>query len=90
MTHRSRPGRPSVAERKGQEVSSKTLSSKKASSKTLYSKTLKILIASGVNLDLLGAREPLVYGTSTLLQMEKLVQSNFDRDHKPSPMLVKF
>ena len=82
MTHRSRPGRPSVAERKGQEVSSKTLSSKTLYSKTLYSKTLKILIASGVNLDLLGAREPLVYGTSTLLQMGRLVQSNFDRDHK--------
>jgi 3-dehydroquinate dehydratase II len=45
-------------------------------------KTLKILIASGVNLDLLGAREPLVYGTSTLLQMEKMVKINFARDYK--------
>lgn len=48
----------------------------------MSSKALKILIASGVNLDLLGVREPLVYGSATLLQMEKMVKSNFARDYK--------
>ncbi len=37
-------------------------------------KTLKILIASGVNLDLLGRRQPDIYGVDTLADMEKLVK----------------
>ena len=37
----------------------------------------KILIASGVNLDLLGRREPSIYGESSLRDMEKLVKVNF-------------
>lgn len=38
-------------------------------------KTVKILIASGVNLDLLGRREPHVYGTKTLADMKRLVEA---------------
>ena len=39
---------------------------------------LKILIASGVNLDLLGEREPSIYGRATLKDMERLVRSSFN------------
>ena len=35
-----------------------------------------ILIASGVNLDLLGRREPHIYGSDTLKDMEKMVRKN--------------
>lgn len=35
----------------------------------------KILVINGVNLNLLGLREPGVYGTATLKEMEKLVSS---------------
>ncbi len=37
-------------------------------------KSVKILIASGVNLDLLGRRQPHIYGTKTLADMEDLLQ----------------
>jgi len=37
---------------------------------------MKILIASGVNLDLLGTREPEIYGSETLTDMETLVKAN--------------
>ena len=40
-------------------------------------KNSKILIASGVNLDLLGRREPNIYGSQTLKDMEALVRKNF-------------
>mgnify|MGYP001193855394 CR=1 FL=1 len=33
----------------------------------------KILIANGVNLDLLGSREPHIYGTNSLKDLEKIV-----------------
>lgn len=38
---------------------------------------MQILIASGVNLDLLGQREPDVYGHATLADMEKLLASEW-------------
>ncbi len=37
-------------------------------------KHLKILIANGVNLDLLGLREPHIYGSDTLDDMKKLLR----------------
>lgn len=37
----------------------------------------KILIASGVNLDLLGLRQPEIYGRQTLDDMEKMVSTNW-------------
>jgi 3-dehydroquinate dehydratase-2 len=37
-------------------------------------KRLKILIANGVNLDLLGVREPHIYGSDTLDDMKKLLR----------------
>jgi 3-dehydroquinate dehydratase-2 len=39
-------------------------------------KIIKILIASGVNLDLLGRRQPHIYGRKTLADMEDLVKSS--------------
>ena len=36
---------------------------------------IKILVASGVNLDLLGVREPEVYGTKNLSDMEHLLKA---------------
>lgn len=39
-------------------------------------KATKILIASGVNLDLLGRRQPHIYGTKTLADMEAFVRSS--------------
>ena len=42
----------------------------------------KILIASGVNLDLLGRREPSIYGSATLNDMKKLLESNFSQWQK--------
>jgi 3-dehydroquinate dehydratase-2 len=38
----------------------------------------RILIASGVNLDLLGQREPEIYGHATLSDMEALLRREFD------------
>ncbi len=40
---------------------------------------MQILIASGVNLDLLGKREPSVYGSATLKDMEDLVTAEWPR-----------
>lgn len=37
----------------------------------------KILVASGVNLDLLGRREPEIYGSNTLKDMESLLRKNW-------------
>ncbi len=37
----------------------------------------KILVASGVNLDLLGTREPSIYGHQTLKDIEDLVRQEF-------------
>jgi 3-dehydroquinate dehydratase-2 len=37
-------------------------------------RTLKILVANGVNLDLLGRRQPDIYGTSSLKDVERLVR----------------
>lgn len=37
-------------------------------------KTLKILCANGVNLDLLGTREPVVYGTANLKDLEAMLR----------------
>lgn len=42
--------------------------------KRRISYTHKILIASGVNLDLLGRREPEIYGAETLADMERLLK----------------
>lgn len=47
-------------------------------------KPIKILIASGVNLDLLGRREPLIYGSDTLKDMERLVRTNLAAHQKSS------
>lgn len=44
-------------------------------------KIRKILIASGVNLDLLGVREPDIYGRETLKDMERLVRSNLRQQY---------
>jgi len=44
--------------------------------------TQKILIASGVNLDLLGRRDPNIYGSETLNDMKKLIESNFSQWQK--------
>ena len=56
---------------------------KKTSKKSKRSKPsqrgLHILIASGVNLDLLGQREPTVYGSETLVDMKNLVQKNLQQ-----------
>ena len=40
---------------------------------------MTILIASGVNLDLLGTREPKIYGTDTLQDMNRLLKSEWPR-----------
>lgn len=40
---------------------------------------MQILIASGVNLDLLGRREPAVYGTATLKDMENILLAEWPR-----------
>jgi 3-dehydroquinate dehydratase-2 len=56
-------------------------------------KTRKILIASGVNLDLLGSREPRIYGTDTLKDMESLVKKNLaalQRSSKSGSYSLKF
>lgn len=42
----------------------------------------KILIANGVNLDLLGTREPLIYGLSTLDDMAKSLRKFFQQKKK--------
>lgn len=38
---------------------------------------MSILIASGVNLDLLGTREPEIYGKDSLKDMQKLLEKNW-------------
>ena len=40
----------------------------------------KILVASGVNLDLLGRREPEIYGSDTLKDMESLLRKNWQNE----------
>lgn len=40
-------------------------------------KNQKLLIANGVNLDLLGTREPLVYGTQTLKDLNSYILEHF-------------
>ncbi len=52
------------------------MSNAKSNDKKL-AKLPKILVASGVNLDLLGRREPDIYGHATLADMETLVQTKF-------------
>lgn len=47
-------------------------------------KRLKILIANGVNLDLLGAREPEVYGEGTLDDMKHLLRVFLSKWRKDS------
>lgn len=43
----------------------------------LPGKSLRILIADGVNMDLLGQREPEIYGTSTLEEIHRRVADEF-------------
>jgi 3-dehydroquinate dehydratase-2 len=50
---------------------------KKLSTRAKRRPGLRILIASGVNLDLLGKREPEIYGYETLTDMQGLVRKNF-------------
>ena len=40
----------------------------------------KILIINGPNLNLLGRREPTIYGTASLLDLEKSLRHEFDTD----------
>ena len=53
----------------------------------------RILIASGVNLDILGIREPQIYGRKTLVDMQKLVSSHWPRiaeQHQLSHLNLEF
>lgn len=43
------------------------------------SKKFKILIANGVNLDLLGTREPKIYGKATLAELESDISGEAER-----------
>ena len=45
----------------------------------MSSRRRKILIASGVNLDLLGRREPSLYGGASLRDMENLLKKNIEQ-----------
>jgi 3-dehydroquinate dehydratase-2 len=47
---------------------------------------MSILIASGVNLDLLGTREPEIYGFDTIKDMESLLLSRWKTILKPKKM----
>lgn len=47
-------------------------------------KRLKILIANGVNLDLLGTREPDIYGNDTLEDIKRLIRLFFSKWKKES------
>ena len=50
----------------------------------------KILIASGVNLDLLGRRQPDIYGNHTLMDMQKLVKSQWKKEFLKAPFELVF
>jgi 3-dehydroquinate dehydratase-2 len=44
----------------------------------MKTKPMRILVANGVNLDLLGRREPAIYGRQSLKDMEKIVLARQD------------
>jgi 3-dehydroquinate dehydratase-2 len=50
----------------------------------------KILIASGVNLDLLGKRQPDIYGYDTLKDMEVLVRSQWKKRYSKAKFELVF
>ncbi len=50
----------------------------------------KILIASGVNLDLLGKRQPEIYGHDTLKDMEALVRSQWKKRYSKAKFQLVF
>jgi len=50
----------------------------------------QILIASGVNLDLLGRREPHIYGSDSLADMKKMVTKNWRQTFADSAFKLVF
>lgn len=67
---------------------------KKASGKSTPKGGLKILVASGVNLDLLGRREPGIYGKETLDEIQAMLEEAApglaELAGTPNPELVFF
>jgi 3-dehydroquinate dehydratase-2 len=55
----------------------KSAKASKGSTKKSKQSSLRILVANGVNLDLLGSREPDVYGTQTLEEMNREIEARW-------------